>query len=337
MARYRKIDVKTWGDAKFRGLTAMQPCGQGLWLYLLTSPYTTNIPGLYRAGEGALADDLKWPLKGFRRAFHELALAGMASADWSGPLVWLPKAIFYNRPESPNVVKSWGNTWDEIPEVPLKLQAWQALKAFTEGLGEAFAKAFAEGCRRPRAEARRDPSPNQEQEQDQEQEQEGPPPSPSRASESPSCPDCSRAVDELNRETGRLAPGCRPFTIEAARAAGLHARHDEHGLEEVVRVIRLKCREWMPKPKMQPYCRPRTLFGPENFEEYRLERDPSREREDLPDKDLQPREYLFIWLETLRLKSPERFQRELEQLHPDIREAWEARSATVKETACPAN
>ena len=172
MARYRKIDVRIWSDGKFRDLTPIPPCGQGLWLYLLTSPYTTNIPGLYRASEGALADDLHWPLKAFRKAFLEAFQQDMVKADWTAPLVWVKNALRYNQPESPNVVKSWRSTWDEIPEVYLKVQAYQSLKAFTEGLGEAFGKAFAEGCRRPPGVDPDHPSPNQEQEQEQEQDQE---------------------------------------------------------------------------------------------------------------------------------------------------------------------
>ncbi len=34
--RYRKIEVKTWSDTKFRSLSPIKPCGQGLWFYLLT-------------------------------------------------------------------------------------------------------------------------------------------------------------------------------------------------------------------------------------------------------------------------------------------------------------
>jgi hypothetical protein len=174
LARYRKIDVRIWGDQKFRELSPIPPCGQGLWLYLLTSPYTTNMPGLYRAGEAALADDLRWPLRAFRRAFAEAALRGMVRADWQAPLVWVPNAIDYNRPESPNVVKSWQNTWDEIPEVALKLEAWTALKGFVEGLGKGYQEAFAKGCLKPTASRpisdQIRPSFNQEQEQEQEQE-----------------------------------------------------------------------------------------------------------------------------------------------------------------------
>ena len=88
----------------------------------------------------------------------------MAKADWEAGLVWVPNAVSHNRPESPNVVRSWRTMWLEIPECALKAEAFQHLKSFTEGMGEAFGKAFAEACAQP--------SPNQEQEQEQEQERE---------------------------------------------------------------------------------------------------------------------------------------------------------------------
>jgi hypothetical protein len=40
MSRYRKIEVRTWSDEKFRELSAIPPSGQGLWFFLLTGPHT---------------------------------------------------------------------------------------------------------------------------------------------------------------------------------------------------------------------------------------------------------------------------------------------------------
>ena len=171
MARYRKIDVRMWGDAKFRSLSPPPPGGQALWWYLLTNPSTTNIPGLYRAGESQIAEELGWPMKGFREAFREVFEQGLVEADWEARLVWIPGAMKYHLPESPNVVKGWATTWDELPECDLKTKAFQLLKAFTEGLGEAFAKAFAKACPKASGKPSRKPKANQEQEQEQEQEQ----------------------------------------------------------------------------------------------------------------------------------------------------------------------
>jgi hypothetical protein len=161
MARYRKIDTRMYGDSRFRELSSPEPSGKYLWVFLLTGPQTSNIPGLFRAGEMALAEELEWGPEGFRKAFAELFAKGLVKADWKARVVWIPNVIKYNAPENPNVVKSWRPAWDEIPECALKAEAYERLKAFTEGLGEGFGKAFVEGCAKGMA--------NQEQEQEQEQ------------------------------------------------------------------------------------------------------------------------------------------------------------------------
>src|SRR5260370_14225887 len=161
MARYRKIHIRMWGDSRFCELSSPNPSGKYLWVFLLSGPPTSNIPGLFRAGEMALAEELEWSLEGFRQAFAELSSRGLVKADWKARVVWVPNAIKYNAPENPNVVKSWRTAWDEIPECALKAEAYERLKAFTEGLGEGFGKAFVEGCAKGMA--------NQEQEQEQEQ------------------------------------------------------------------------------------------------------------------------------------------------------------------------
>jgi hypothetical protein len=97
-------------------------------MFLLTGPQTSNIPGLFRAGEMALAEELGWSVEAFREAFGEVFRKGLAEADWKARVVWVPNAVKYNRPESPNVVKSWRYAWDEIPECSLKAQAHERLR-----------------------------------------------------------------------------------------------------------------------------------------------------------------------------------------------------------------
>lgn len=164
MARYRKVDVRVHADKRVQRLSRPQPNGYSLWMYLLTCPFSTSIPGLFKAGESALAEDIGWELEGFRKAFREVLREGLAEYDPKARIVWLPKAPRYNSPESPNVVKGWRIPWDELPESALKAKAYQSLRAFTEGLGKAFAEAFRQACPQP--------SLNQEQEQEQDQEQE---------------------------------------------------------------------------------------------------------------------------------------------------------------------
>lgn len=167
--RYRKVEVRTWGDEKFRALSAIPPCGQGLWLFLITGPHTGPIPGLFRAGRAAMAEELDWDIEAFDKAFQEAFQQGMVKADFKARVVWLPSAIKHNKPESPNVVRSWATEFDLIPECDLKREAFESLKASIHALGEAYAKAFNETFGKAYAKALPKTMPNQEQEQEQEQ------------------------------------------------------------------------------------------------------------------------------------------------------------------------
>ena len=174
MSRYRKIEVRTWSDEKFRSLSPMAPSGQALWFFLLTGPHTGPIPGLFRAGKAAMAEELGWSTEAFDKAFQEAFKLGMVKADFNARLVWLPNSIKHNKPESPNVVKSWVNEFDLLPECALKIEAFEEIKSFIFNLSEGYSKAFQEafkdymGKTLPKPLAKT--MPNQEQEQEQEQE-----------------------------------------------------------------------------------------------------------------------------------------------------------------------
>lgn len=144
MSRYRKIEVRIWADEKFRALSPLPPSGQSLWLFLLTGPHTGPIPGLFRSGKLALAEELGWSSKAFSKAFAELEAQGMVKADWENRVVWLPKAIVYNLPQSPNVIKSWEEELKLIPECTLKTEAIDGIKDGIEVLGEAYVSVFIE-------------------------------------------------------------------------------------------------------------------------------------------------------------------------------------------------
>lgn len=165
---YRRLMVRMWGDEKVMALSRPPPCGQVLWVHLLAGEQTDIIPGLCRTGEAAFAEQLGWGLEGFREAFAEVSRLGMAKADWRARVVWVPKAIEHNAPASPNVVVSWSDAWDRIPECALKLEAWSVVRAFLEGMSKAFVEAFDQACPKPSLM----PFGNQEQDQEQDQEQE---------------------------------------------------------------------------------------------------------------------------------------------------------------------
>jgi len=133
-----------WSDAGFRELSPIPPSGQGLWFFLLTGPHTSAVPGLFRSGRAGMAEELGWSVENFDRYFDEVYQKGMAKADFNARLVWLPNAIKHNRPESPNVVRSWRQELDVLPECPLKNEAIEHLREYLTHMGVAFVSAFNE-------------------------------------------------------------------------------------------------------------------------------------------------------------------------------------------------
>jgi hypothetical protein len=143
---YRKVSTATWSDRKVMNLTPLQPSGQALFLMLMVGPQTTHIPGVQPVGRLAFAEMLGWESEAFDEAFAEAYREGLVKADWKVRLIFVPNAIKHNLPQSPNVVKSWGAMWARIPECDLKVEAWNALHAALEGLGQGFADAFKSAC-----------------------------------------------------------------------------------------------------------------------------------------------------------------------------------------------
>ncbi|EPJ6120413.1 hypothetical protein PJ593_002259 [Klebsiella aerogenes] len=139
---YRKVKITMWDDPKFRALSPLPPSGQSLFIYLLTSPFTGIIPGLFKAGRAAMAEELNWDVEDFDLALDEALSLGLVKADLQARVFWLPNAAKHNPPASVNVIKSWANAFNYLPESPLKWEAWEALKAACYGVSKAMGEAF---------------------------------------------------------------------------------------------------------------------------------------------------------------------------------------------------
>jgi uncharacterized phage protein (TIGR02220 family) len=247
------------------------------------------------AREAVMADDLGWSVEGFRQAFGEASREGLVEADWKAGVVVLRKALLdgagdpreTSRPESPNVLKSWAKSWDEVPDCALKGLYLSQLGSFAEALGPTFAQAFQEAFRKALAKASTDPSPNQDQEQKQDQEQEGRvsaavaasspapsarrPPSASRSSLSPADRAAAMAVlRKLGEQTGiEYRGGDKHTRLILGR---YHDGFDELDLRKIIAYASRTPKEgglgWNGDEKMRHCLRPETLFGPENIEKY---------------------------------------------------------------------
>lgn len=195
---YRKVEQRIWPDERFCELSER---GKLLFLWFLTGPYTTPLPGLVAIGRAGAAEALGWLpetlpptlldevseqgsqqpllepfLKPFLKVFAELESHQMARADWEARLVWLPNGFKHNPPANANVLKSWRGFWDMLPECPMKGEALQALAdALTElpKLKRCFEQVFPKHLSEtPSARVSRTPSRNTFAPQEQEQEQE---------------------------------------------------------------------------------------------------------------------------------------------------------------------
>ncbi len=64
--------------------------------------------------------------------------------DSAAKVLWIPDWLEDNKPQSPNVCKSWRRLLGDVPDCELKLEAIVAIKVFLKDFEEGFAKAFGE-------------------------------------------------------------------------------------------------------------------------------------------------------------------------------------------------
>ncbi|MGE0363030.1 MAG: hypothetical protein AB7R67_20115 [Vicinamibacterales bacterium] len=145
------MSTALYNDERFLELSRPKvPNGRDLWTFLLVGPFTSPVPGLVLGTLGGIADRLEWPHAGTRKVWEEIASRGMAVADWPRGIIWLPRGVRHNPPESPNVCKMWRRFLNEhVPQGELRTTIEATLQDHLKGLdrSEAFVEAFAEGFR----------------------------------------------------------------------------------------------------------------------------------------------------------------------------------------------
>jgi hypothetical protein len=183
VARYRKIDVKIWNDEKF---IAFSDDGKLAFLFVLTHPHLTAL-GAMRGTLAGLSAELRWSPRRFRAALAPAIRAGMIEVNEQAGYIGLPRFLRYNKPESPNVVKSaWLECLNQIPECPEKRGLVLRCRKYLDdrsdkfkgelpdSIWEAFSEALPEGVAQPSAKPFGKASGNPEPEQEQEQKPESP-------------------------------------------------------------------------------------------------------------------------------------------------------------------
>lgn len=149
MSSFRKVDSGTWADARFAGLSQD---AKFLWLYLITGPHVTSLPGLFHLSLTQISESLSWTKKKVEKCFAELAkdVPGhahpMAKADWKSRVVWLPNAAKHNRAHNLPTLEGWRGHLARIPECALKHEAARHYVAFVRSWGLRYLSTYAEFC-----------------------------------------------------------------------------------------------------------------------------------------------------------------------------------------------
>lgn len=219
-ARYRRVSSEMYADDKFRELSPLRPSGQGLWIYLLTGPFSTLIPGVCVGGEAGMSEALGWGLPAFRRCFQEIADQRMATADWRSRVIFLPNGLRHNLPQSPSVVTGWRQAWAEVPSCDLKQEAARAIRDVLSAMGSPYRQAFEEFALRrstdwqppqpdtqPASQAVEQPAGQPASHQDQDQDQDLPP--------TPLTGGGARSVDPRRRHPLDERPVLESWSVEA--------------------------------------------------------------------------------------------------------------------------
>ena len=139
---YSLVQRRIWNDARFRKLSKPKPNARDLFLYLLTTPRATPIPGVIALGEPGLAEELEWPLKGVQECLAEVEKAGMLKVDRAARLIWLPNGLKHNPPRSSKNVLGWTIHWRLLPECDLLNEIATTFAASMKARGASFVEAF---------------------------------------------------------------------------------------------------------------------------------------------------------------------------------------------------
>lgn len=133
MARYKKIDVRIWNDAKFNALSSD---AQLIFLYLLTSPQTTML-GAVPVDKHTVSRILKFDDIRYGIGYKQLFQYGMLEYDEAG-IFWIKNFLKYNPPENPKVVISYASLLDLFPECPLLIKIAKSVLRACEARGDSY-------------------------------------------------------------------------------------------------------------------------------------------------------------------------------------------------------
>ena len=138
-SRYFRVSPKFWADSQ-----SWTEDARTVALYLLTCEHR-NTEGLFRLPEMYAIEDLGWEPERFRDAFGELITRGFVEHDPDAKVVFIVKAMKYQRPDNKNQALGAARRIAGLPRNRLESSFLAQLERLPEGVREAFTEGLPEG------------------------------------------------------------------------------------------------------------------------------------------------------------------------------------------------
>jgi hypothetical protein len=134
MARFYPISPLFWTDEK---TAAWDEPTRNLAFYVLTCEHR-NLEGLYRLPYAYVAADLGWAVDEVSFRMETLIDCGFIKYDPDARVIFLPKALKYHQPTSPNHVKGALNDLASVPDTCLLDDFLEAANRYAPTLAKAL-------------------------------------------------------------------------------------------------------------------------------------------------------------------------------------------------------
>lgn len=258
-ARYRSVCLRIWSDDKF---PEASDDAQLVWFHLFTNALNFTGLGLYKASIAGLAEEKRWPLERYKKAFDECIKRSFIEYDPKAMLIRFPN-YFKHRPNHPrgaNVVKTWGRWWRELPDSPLKDKCKADIGAMLEA--EDFHRDFLSAYREVFADKGRELLPDKSLFA-----LESPPDT--KPTNQDLVKQATSIIEFLNEHCGRNYDVANGHGKPSHSVQLVLARLKDGATEQVCRaVIVRQWKAWKGDADKEEWMRPATLFGPHKFEQY---------------------------------------------------------------------
>lgn len=135
MAEYWRVSPKIWLHNSWDDRVKL------LALYILTCPHRTT-EGLFRLPKQYICADLGWDMEALAKPFARLIQDGFIEYDEENQVMFICKALKYQRPDNPNQQQAAINKLSQLPPTPLWPKFLAAAQAYAEPFAQALHKAF---------------------------------------------------------------------------------------------------------------------------------------------------------------------------------------------------